>query len=197
MHALNHVLGFGLSMADRRLPSMMHEKHDVFGGRKELTQTVDAAWLHHWMETELRPYLRHGVLPGDYPAVHNAVAATSRYLAATIPDYADPDSEKIHALTLKALITLMALQSIGLVIGSKDVVMTTTEEAVTRVEAHKELNRWVSRLETLDERVKRHNVARADNENHPFSDISLEFLGHEERFASLRVQIADQLARMR
>lgn len=196
LHALNHVLAFGLSMQDRKLPSMMYEKYDVMGSRRELARTVDCGWVQHWMENELRPYLRHGIKPTEYLAVHNAIAATSMYLGAWIPRYVDAKNEKIHAFTLQALILLMALQSVALVIGSKGDVMTSAEEVLTRVEAQKELNRWVRRLEGLDERVERHTVASADDENQPISRMDLEFFGHEKYFAALRSKISEQLAAM-
>lgn len=196
-HALNQVLAFGLSMQDRRLPSMMYEKYDVMRSSGALARTVDCGWVQHWMENELRPYLRHGVRPTEYLAVHNGIAATSIYLGAWIPRHVDANNQKIHAFTLQALILLMALQSIALVSGSKGNVMTSAEEVLTRMEAQKELNRWVRRLEVLDERVERHTVACADDENQPISRMDLEFFGHEECFAALRSRISEQLAAMR
>ncbi|HEX8903072.1 hypothetical protein [Vitreimonas sp.] len=196
-HALNHVLAFGLSMQDRRLQSMMYEKYDVMGSSGALARTVDCGLVQHWMENELRPYLRHGIKPTEYLAVHNGVAATSIYLGTWIPRYVDAENQKIHAFTLQALILLMALQSIALVRGSKGDVMTSAEEVLTRMEAQKELNRWVRRLEVLDERVERHTVACADEENQPISRMDLEFFGHEEYFAALRSRISEQLAAMR
>lgn len=194
VHALNHFLPNYLSMDDRRLTSFMFERYDVMSGRSELARTVDSDGVQHWMESKLRPYLRHGVRPTEYLAVHNGVAATAAYLSTWIPFYSDPESEKIHAFTLKALITLMALESLALVWSPKGTMHATAESSLRAIEAHRELHRWITRLDTLDESVERHNVAFADDENQPFSDIDTKFFGHEGRFAELRLRITQQLA---